>query len=593
MIKKYDDIIENNKKKEDLIEKKINKKKLFISIFLSCLVYACFAQERYISKYNIVLLPLIIFISHFIYHCKFEKKYKKMCFIISIIYTILFLFGNITYEIMYSKTESVLKMIFSMHSVAILLGTFPVIYITVMKVQSLLDNIVIEKKEKKNTSIFLKTMLCMFLLWLPYFVFYIPGFLTSDSISQIGQIISGKFNNHHPIAHTLLELVPFKLGMAITNNATIATSMITITQMIIMSAIFSYLIKFLYERNINKKILIIIFCYYAILPMNVLYSLSLWKDIIFAGIITLLTIELLTMLEKNRLNFKQMIRLGTICLLLMLFRHNALYMMFLLVIVLIIVFRKQLKYILPTFIIVFSLYYIINIPLFNSLNIGRSESIEYIAIPLQQLGRISYKNGKINKEEKQELAKVISVEKMKELYDPQNVDAIKFNKSFNIDYFNKHKLKFLKIYLNIIMRNKDIAFESYLSSTLGYWYPNVDYWTLRTEVQDNPYDIKSINIIPKKQKDYISTLLVTKSVPLYNFIWSIGLYVWLGLFSIACCIYNREYKKLIIYIPVIGIWLSLLVAAPTFSEYRYMYSLVTTLPLLLLIPKMKIENLVD
>ena len=50
---------------------------------------------------------------------------------------------------------------------------------------------------------------------------------------------------------------------------------------------------------------------------------------------------------------------------------------------------------------------------------------------------------------------------------------------------------------------------------------------------------------------------------------------------------------MIIYIPVIGIWLSLLVAAPVFAEYRYMYSFVTTLPLLLLVPKMKIEKKKD
>ena len=591
MEKKHGDVIENYNKKEDyLINEGINTKKLVISILVSCLVYACFAQEGYINKYNVVLLPFIFFLSYLIYHCKFEKKYNRICLIYSTLYSIVFLFGSLSFEVMYSKTDSLVEMLFSMQTIAILLGTFPVFYIVLMKLLSLLDNIVIEKKEKRINKLFIKTMLCMFLLWLPYFIFYVPGFLTSDSISQISQIIFGNYNNHHPIAHTLLELVPFKLGMILTNNTIIATSMITITQMLIMSAIFSYLIKFLYERNVNKKILMIIFCYYAILPVNALYSLSLWKDVVFAGLITLLTIELFKMLEYKKITIEKMVRLGTICLLSMLFRHNALYMMFLLAIVLIIVFRKQLKYILPTLIIVFSIYYIINIPILNALNINRSESIEYIAIPLQQLGRIAYKDGNISEKEKKELAKVISVDKMKELYNPRIVDFIKFDESFNMDYLNKHKLKYLKLYFNIIMKNKNIAFESYFTSTLGYWYPNVDYWTVITEVQDNPYGIKSINIIPKKQKEYISTLLVTKSIPLYNFIWSIGLYVWLVFFAIGHCIYKKEYKKLIIYIPVIGIWLSLLVAAPTFAEFRYMYSFVTTLPILILLPKMKIKK---
>ncbi len=576
--------------KKNLTNEKTNMRKLVFSIFISCLVYICIAQEGYINKYNIVLLPLIFFFSYFVYHCKFEKKYTKICLFFSIIYSILFLFGSLTFEILYSKTESIINILISMHSVAILLGTFPVFYIVLMKLLSLIDNIVIEKKEKRINKLFIKTMICMLLLWLPYFIFYIPGFLTSDSISQIGQIISGNYNNHHPIAHTLVEFVPFKLGMLIFNNATIATSMITITQMIIMSAIFSYLIKFLYERNINKKILMIIFCYYAILPMNVLYSLVLWKDVIFAGIILLLTIELVKMLEYKKITIEKMVRLGTICLLSMLFRHNAFYMMILLAFILIIAFRKQLKYILPTFIIVFSIYYLINIPLFNALNINRSESIEYIAIPLQQLGRISYKDGSISDEEKKELAKVISVENMKKLYDPKFTDCIKFDESFKADYLNKHKLEFLKIYINIISKNKIIAFESYLTSTLGYWYPNIDHWTIMNDFEYNTYGIKRIDILSKDKKDYITKLLVTKSVPLYNFIWSIGLYVWLVIFSIGYCVYKKENKKLIVYVPVFGIWLSLLVAAPTFAEFRYMYSFVTTLPILILLPKMKIKK---
>lgn len=580
-------------KKEIKRNDKLNAKKLIISIITSCLIYCCLAQEGYINKYNIVLLPIIFFIAYFIYNCKIEKKYKKISLIISCIYSILFLFGSVIQDIMFSNSISIINSLISIHSILKLSATIPIFYIVVMKLITLLEEINIETKEKKINKLFIKSTLCMFLLWMPYFLIYIPGFLTPDSIGQVGQIISGTFNNHHPVTHTLFEFIPYRLGMVLFNNSMIATSMITLTQMFVMSLIYSYLITFLYKRKINKVLLIIVFCYYAILPMNILYSITLWKDIVFAGLILVLTIELIKLMEYKNFTVKRMIRFGVICLLSMLFRHNALYMMFLLSIVLIIVFRKQMKYILSTFIIVFSIYFIINIPIFDALNIRRSASVEYIAMPLQQLGRIAYKNGNFTKKEKKELAKVISVEKMKKLYEPRSADSIKFNRDFNIEYFNKHKLKYFKLYLSIIMKNKTTAIEAYLSSTLGYWYPNVDNWTVETEVFTNPFGIKSTSIIPKKAKDKISIWLITKSIPLYNFIWSIGLYVWLVVLSLGYSIHKKEYYKMIIYIPVIGIWLSLLVAAPVFAEYRYMYSFVTTLPLLLLVPKMKIEKKKD
>ena len=577
-------------KKENNIDKKINSKKLIISIIISCLIYCCLAQEGYINKYNIVLLPMIFFISYFIYNCKIEKKFNKISVIISLLYSILFLLGSVIQDIMFNNSISIISSLINIHSILKLSATLPIFYIVVMKLITLLEEINIEKKEKNIKKIFIKSSFCMFLLWIPYFLIYIPGFLTPDSIGQVGQIISGTFNNHHPVTHTLFEFIPYRLGMLLFNNSMIATSMITITQMIVMSLIYSYLITFLYKRKINKVLLIIIFCYYAILPMNILYSITLWKDIVFAGLILVLTIELIKLIEYKNFTIKRMIRFGFICLLSMLFRHNALYMMFLLSIILIIFFRKQIKYILPTFIIVFSIYFIINIPIFDALNIRRSASVEYIAMPLQQLGRIAYKNGNFTKKEKKELAKVISVEKMKKLYEPRSADSIKFNRDFNIEYFNKHKIKYFKLYLSIIMKNKTTAIEAYLSSTLGYWYPNVDNWTVETEVFKNPFGIKSTSIIPKKAKDKLSLWLITKSVPLYNFIWSIGLYVWLVILSFGYSIYRKEYYKMIIYIPIIGIWLSLLVAAPVFAEYRYMYSFVTTLPLIVLVPKMKIKK---
>ena len=135
-------------KKENNIDKKINSKKLIISIIISCLIYCCLAQEGYINKYNIVLLPMIFFISYFIYNCKIEKKFNKISVIISLIYSILFLLGSVIQDIMFNNSISIISSLINIHSILKLSATLPIFYIVVMKLITLLEEINIETIRK-------------------------------------------------------------------------------------------------------------------------------------------------------------------------------------------------------------------------------------------------------------------------------------------------------------------------------------------------------------------------------------------------------------------------------------------------------------
>lgn len=571
-------------------EKNINYKKLIISILVVFLVYISMAMENITSRFNIIILPICVLLVMFLYKMKFDKKYKKMSIIISIIYSLFYVIGSTTQGIIFSNTTSLFRELLSIHTICKILISFPISYILLMNIFSILEKVKIEGTRNKNRKRYFLCAILMFCLWIPYFLIFIPGFLSPDSIDQITQIINSGFTNHHPIFHTFFELIPYKIGMSLSNSSMVATSFVTITQMIIMSLIFSYLIHFLYKRNVNKVILVMVFLYYSILPMNALYSMILWKDIIFAGLIIILSIQLIYLIEEKIFTISKMFKFGLICLITMLFRHNALYMMALLVVVLLIAYRSKWKYILTTFLLVFSCYYVINIPIFNYFNIKRSSSAEYIAIPLQQVGRMTYKNLKFSNESKETLDKLLPYEKMKKLYNPVSVNPLKFDNDFDEEYFNKNKGKILKAYLDVVFDHPTTAVEAYFVSTLGYWYPNVDEWTVPSEVTQNSYGIERKSILSKSLSDKLLDLLTSKRIPLYNLIWSIGLYVWIIIFAICYIIHKKEYKKLIVYVPLIGIWLSLMVAAPVYAEYRYMYPFVTTLPLMLLLPFIKLKK---
>ena len=55
---------------------------------------------------------------------------------------------------------------------------------------------------------------------------------------------------------------------------------------------------------------------------------------------------------------------------------------------------------------------------------------------------MAYKDVKFNDKEKEYLNKLIPLEIMKNVYNPIVSDGIKFNASYNGDYFNDNKFKF-------------------------------------------------------------------------------------------------------------------------------------------------------
>jgi len=56
--------------------------------------------------------------------------------------------------------------------------------------------------------------------------------------------------------------------------------------------------------------------------------------------------------------------------------------------------------------------------------------------------------------------------------------------------------------------------------------------------------------------------------------------------SLIYSLKNNSKKSIILFIPIIGVWLTILIATPVFAEFRYMYSACTCLPFLMLVPFM-------
>nr|MCR5111667.1 hypothetical protein [Ruminococcus sp.] len=47
---------------------------------------------------------------------------------------------------------------------------------------------------------------------------------------------------------------------------------------------------------------------------------------------------------------------------------------------------------------------------------------------------------------------------------------------------------------------------------------------------------------------------------------------------------------LLVYLPVFGVYITLLIATPVYSEFRYIYSLFTSLPMFCIVPFLDIRK---
>ena len=582
--------------------KKIQSNELLMAILLAAISFSSMCFQDFVLAYNIyswLILFALVVIFYKALPKEVDKKYKKHVIIISFILSFLMLCGRILYTFKNNPYESFWRELFHLKSILYILGNFNILYVILINTIPPLCKLDIKKVvkatklENKSKLVFWGSFIFILLGWLPYFLSYFPGVVSPDSISELSQISGLKaLSDHHTIAHILFVSIPYSIGMKLFHKANFAVALASVTQMVIFAAIFSYFIKFLYDRKIKNWLLVLIAIYFSVMPIFGFHSITMWKDVLFSGFFLLFTIQVVKLYEKKEITLKNSISFIIISLLTVFFRNNAIYMYMVFAILALFFFKKYYKTLLIIFVIVFGIYYGVKGPVFDYFHILKSSSSEYIGMPLQQIGRMSYKNVKFTKEEKDLINKLMPIKDMKKSYNPEVSDGIKFNKKYNASVFDAHKLTYLKLWLKLVIKHPAVASEAYLISTLGYWYPGVFHGAIASEIYKNDLNIY---MVPQGSAKVVTMTkkISDSNVPILSMIYSIGLCFWAIALSIYICVQRKGMKSLLVYVPIFGIWLTMLIASPAFAEYRYVLGAFTTLPLLLLYPFMPNERRIE
>lgn len=436
--------------------------------------------------------------------------------------------------------------------------------------------------------------------WLPYFLHEYPAVMTPDSINQYAQVIGAyELSNHHPVIHTAIIGFFYNVGLNLTGDVYFGLALYTMVQMLFMAWVVSYVIRTLQLAHMKTSICVLVICFYAFIPYHGIYAVTMWKDIPFAGCMTLFAASTLRFLLRDSFSgapvllklseyFTLLIPYIFAGFMLCLLRTNGWYALLLSLPFILYMNRYQLKLVIPVHLILLALVLFVKYPCMNIYEIRQADFVESLSIPVQQIARVVANKEALTAEQTASLEHFMDIEQARILYQPDVSDNIKnLIRSTGNDYLESNKGEFFSLWLSIGLDHPKTYFDAYAAQTNGFWYPDISYEVgLADGIYPNEFGLSWQPILHGSIIVKIREILfkLQELVPLYGFLWSIGGMFWTILLMQFIAIRNERPAGFLIAVPTIALVLTLCIATPVATEFRYAYSLFFGLPLYLLAP---------
>lgn len=515
-------------------------------------------------------------------------------------------------------------------------GAFLLLRLLIDRVVSFLqdDYVVINKGQNKYkpSYIFIGTFVILLLVWTFTFLILFPGIFGVDSLENLEQALGVQnMNVLFPFYMTLYLRLCWNIGIMVWGSGNAGVALYCVTQMVIMALVVSYMIYGIYKCNVKKSICIMFLLYFILIPYHAQCSIVVFKDTPYA-IGTLLFMQLMweyyVFGEPNK-RYKKVIKFVAFVLsgiLMSLSRANGFAAFLFCLPFAVIIFCKKQKRVMSYVLVTFVTILLVRGPLFDLIitknnqvidgtgapvydiryeepepvegeqsdNIAKAvpgivsnasasyEATGVFIITAQQLGRVAV-DRELTQEEYNKLSTVINVDEMKETYNPYITTAAM--RQIN----NWNTREYLGVWLEFGIKYPYTYYIAWRDQTSGYWDP-----ILYTDGIDLTFGDKNPEVYPDSMlPDSIVELyykvmdMNPTKVPLIALFWCNGFMTWIAFFAIALTAIKRNISSMVFYAPLIGLWLTLLIANPCNGSFRYFYSFFLCIPLILIIPFVK------
>lgn len=457
----------------------------------------------------------------------------------------------------------------------------------------------IPQKQRKKERVSLKSWLffsaVIFCLYLPVFLAVYPGFFVYDAQDELLQVVTRNFSTHHPLFHVLLLGGVIQAVYKVSGSYNAGIACYTILQMLVLSGIFGFCVYELKKRGKGRSFCVLSTLYFGLCPVLVMFSLCSAKDGLFAGMLLVMTIELMGLLKEPEKIFQNKGRLALFlaaALLMMLLRHNGFYAFLVFAVILVWVQRKHWKKWVPCLILPMAVYLLLSAGLTAFLQADASENQELLTVPIMQLSRVyADKEEELPLEEKELLYQYLPREALLR-YTPKVSDGVKL--SFLNEAYEADAGSFFKLWISWGVKNPLTYLNAWFMTSYGFWYPDtvIDVYrgnTVFTYTYGDSsyfgYEVEQPGTrqskLPWLDEIYrkLSLEVYQQKVPVISMLFSPGALFWVLAFFMSFWCYAGKRHKVLSFLPVFLCWLTVLLG-PTYLV-RYVVYLWAVLPLLL------------
>jgi len=444
---------------------------------------------------------------------------------------------------------------------------------------------------RQQTKWYLLCWLLLFLSWVPVLLASWPGIFSYDCGWQLVTYVEGTVNGHHPILHTWLLGVCRDLGYALGGNNQTGALLYSLIQMCLMSGMYAYMLLYLKKKQAPKWLQVGVFIFFAFHPTNGLMALCATKDSIFTAIFAVFLVQLYELAEYPEgffLSGKRQAGLVATVFFLFAFRNNAFHMFLVSAPFLFFAFRKYWKRMGILILICLSLYGVYNGPVYKAFDIEKGDPREMCSVLMQSAARVyNQDNTGLSKEEKEAFLSIIREEGMNS-YVSWFADPVKAH--FNGKKFMEDPRPFMKAWISAGMRHKKMYIDSFLANTYGYWYPGdwiketkngKDYFEYYCKDFQENIDVEMEPKLPLLSEVYrkIGNESSFMEVPILSLTFSLGTYTWLLLFAFVLLFYRKQYRELVLLLPLAAYFATNLLGP--IVKMRYHYPLIACAPLVI------------
>lgn len=442
----------------------------------------------------------------------------------------------------------------------------------------------------KSTTVFLATWAFIFACWIPMFLNNWPSNFIFDAKYQIREVLMEGYHTHHPLVHTYLMGLFYRFGMRI-GNVSLGFSLYTLLQMLMLSFAMGVVVSYLYKKKIPRVLLVIFTLFYALIPVNAIFSITATKDVCFATFFLLYSVYIFRWFVDEE-EFHLLKWTGFVCsgIIMCLLRNNAVFAL-VAITPFFLIFkkgkRKKMKTALSMILVLVG-FALSTFFVGKALHAYNNDAVkESFSVPLQQLARVaSYRYDDLDLELYQEITTFIPTENI-ESYSPYISDGVKNGADENM--LQDHMGEFLLLWAKIGVKYPGEYVASFMANTMGFWYLGPTEYEIAEEISTFHTTIGMGEEIEKKDfipfigkiNQYLYSEMNYKKIPVLRQFFHASFYFWIVLFTILNAIYSKK-KKNILGLGLVITYILTLFLGPIVT-LRYMYAIIVSIPLIIVL----------